>query len=131
MKYIDNTLNSKKNNFFLDKYLQKLHKNLNNILNDYNYIAKNDSNVANSFFYMNKSIMNINRQIQEIFYDFILNILVELNKDRIINPFPKNEQNVNTNISAEEKIFKKMIVDSLKYNLYFNDFKKVLKPLMK
>ena len=78
LKYIDNTLNSKKNNFFLDKYLQKLHKNLNNILKDYNYIAKNDSNVANSFFYMNKSIMNINRQIQEIFYDFILNILVEL-----------------------------------------------------
>ena len=71
--------------------------------------------------------MNINRQIQEIFYDFILNILVELNKDRIINPFPKNEQNVNTNISAEEKIFKKMIVDSLKYNLYFNDFKKGFK----
>ena len=71
--------------------------------------------------------MNINRQIQEIFYDFILNILVELNKDRIINPFPKNEQNVNTNISAEEKIFKKMIEDSLKYNLYFNDFKKGFK----
>ena len=127
LKYIDNTLNSKKNNFFLDKYLQKLHKNLNNILKDYNYIAKNDSNVANSFFYMNKSIMKINRQIQEIFYDFILNILVELNKDRIINPFPKNEQNVNTNISAEEKIFKKMIEDSLKYNLYFNDFKKGFK----
>jgi len=127
LKYIDNTLNSKKNNFFLDKYLQKLHKNLNNILKDYNYIAKNDSNVANSFFYMNKSIMNINRQIQEIFYDFILNILVELNKDRIINPFPKNEQNVNTNISAEEKIFKKIIEDSLKYNLYFNDFKKGFK----
>jgi len=127
LKYIDNTLYSKKNNFFLDKYLQKLHKNLNNILNDYNYIAKNDSNVANSFFYMNKSIMNINRQIQEIFYDFILNILVELNKDRIINPFPKNEQNVNTNISAEEKIFKKIIEDSLKYNLYFNDFKKGFK----
>jgi hypothetical protein len=127
LKYIDNTLNSKKNNFFLDKYLQKLHKNLNNILKDYNYIAKNDSNVANSFFYMNKSIMNINRQIQEIFYDFILNILVELNKERIINPFPKNEQNVNTNISAEEKIFKKMIEDSLKYNLYFNDFKKGFK----
>ena len=60
--------------------------------------------------------MNINRQIQEIFYDFILNILVELNKDRIINPFPKNEQNVNTNISAEEKIFKKIIEDSSKYN---------------
>ena len=126
LKYIDNTLNSKKNNFFLDKYLQKLHKNLNNILKDYNYIAKNDSNVANSFFYMNKSIMNINRQIQEIFYDFILNILVELNKDRIINPFPKNEH-VNTNISAEEKIFKKIIEDSLKYNLYFNDFKKGFK----
>ena len=36
LKYIDNTLNSKKNNFFLDKYLQKLHKNLNNILKDYN-----------------------------------------------------------------------------------------------
>ena len=28
LKYIDNTLNSKKNNFFLDKYLQKLHKNI-------------------------------------------------------------------------------------------------------
>ena len=130
LKFLKNVLNGKhypEKNFFLEKYTIKLQKNLNNILKEYNEIAINDSNIANSFFYMNKSIMKINRQIQEIFYDFILNILVELNKDRIINPFPKNEQNVNTNISAEEKIFKKIIEDSLKYNLYFNDFKKGFK----
>ena len=122
LKYLDNVLNSSRKYFFLDKHLLKLHKNLKDILKVYNNIAKNDSNIANLFFYMNKSIMKINRQIQEIFYDFILNILVELNKDIAKKNPSRNEENGNTRISEEETIFMKLITDSIKYNLYFESF---------
>ena len=127
LKFLKNVLNGKhypEKNFFLEKYTIKLQKNLNNILKEYNEIAINDSNIANSFFYMNKSIMKINRQIQEIFYDFILNILVELNKDYIINPPLKKakDKTIAPKISAEEQIFMKLMRDSIKYNLYFINF---------
>ena len=127
LKFINNVLNGShysRNPFFLEKYIIKLQKNLNNILSEYNEIAMNDSNVANSFLYMNKSIMKINRQIQEIFYDFILNILVELNKDYIINPPHKKAKDIiiDPRQSEEEKIFMKLIRDSVKYNLYFINF---------
>ena len=135
LKYLHNILNGSifsKKTLFLGEYILKLQKNLKNILKDYNTLAMNDSNVANSFFYMNKSIMNINRQIQEIFYDFILNILVELNKDRIsnskINPQPnapgdlKEEKKFDSRLTEEEIIFLKYLKASIKYGLYFNNF---------
>ena len=57
LKYINNILNRSmflKKSLFLEEYLLKLHKNLKNILKEYNEIASNDSNVAESFFYINK-----------------------------------------------------------------------------
>ena len=81
IKYINNVLSGSllfRKKFFIDKYILRLNENLKNVLKDYNELAKNDSNIAYSFFYMNKSIFKINRRIQEIFYDFVLNILVEL-----------------------------------------------------
>ena len=129
LKYINNILNRTmflKKSFFLEGYLLKLYKNLKNILKEYNEIASNDSNVAESFFYINKSIMNINRQIQEVFYDFVLNILVELNKDYSFDPSLKNpvihKIIDNPKLSEEEKIFLKFSRDTIKYNTYFNNF---------
>ena len=128
LKFINNVLNGghySKKAFFLEKYIIKLQKNLKNIIIDYNEIVMNDSNVANLFFYMNKSIMKINRQIQEIFYDFILNILVELNKDYIINPPSKKakDKKLAQKISIEETVFMELIKDnSIKYKLYFENF---------
>jgi len=54
---------------------------------------------------MNQSIFKINRRIQEIFYDFVLNILVELNKDYIINPPHKKAKDIiiDPRQSEEEK----------------------------
>ena len=129
LKYINNILNRSmflKKSLFLEEYLLKLHKNLKNILKEYNEIASNDSNVAESFFYINKSVMNINRQIQEAFYDFVLNILVELNKDYSFDPSLKNPvvRNIveNPKLSEEEKTFLKYSRDTIKYNTYFNNF---------
>ena len=129
LKYINNILNRSmflKKSLFLEEYLLKLHKNLKNILKEYNEIASNDSNVAESYFYINKSIMNINRQIQEAFYDFVLNILVELNKDYSFDPSLKNPvvKNIveNPKLSEEEKTFLKYSRDTIKYNTYFNNF---------
>ena len=129
LKYVGGILNSNlffKKSFFMEGYLLKLYKNLKIILKEYNDIASKDSDVANNFFYVNKSISNINRQIQEAFYDFILNILVELNKDFSFDPSLQNPviRKIidNPKLSEEEKIFLNYSRDTIKYNTYFNNF---------
>ena len=129
LKYINGILNRSmfmKKSVFLEEYLLKLHKNLKNIIKEYNDIASNDANVLESYFYINKSVMNINRQIQEVFYDFVLNILVELNKDYSFDPSLKNpvihKIIDNPRLIEEEKIFLKFSRDTIKYNTYFNNF---------
>ena len=127
LKYINNIFTRSiiiRRKFFIDKYILRLHENLKNVIKDYNETAKNDSNVAYSFFYMNQSIFKINRRIQEIFYDFVLNILVELNKDYIINESTKKEntKKIDEKISEEEKIFIKFTKNTVKYGLYFKHF---------
>ena len=129
LKYIGGILNRGlflKKSTFLDECLIKLHKKMKNILKEYNDKAENDSNIADSFFYINKSVMNINRQIQEAFYDFILNILVELNKDYILDPslqYPIiKKEVVNPKICDEEKIFLEYSRNTIKYNTYFENF---------
>ncbi|MBQ4209281.1 hypothetical protein II654_02540, partial [bacterium] len=127
LKYINNIFTRSiiiRRKFFIDKYILRLHENLKNVIKDYNETAKNDSNVAYSFFYMNQSIFKINRRIQEIFYDFVLNILVELNKDYIINESTKKEntKKIDEKISEEERIFIKFTKNTVKYGLYFKHF---------
>ena len=131
LKYINNVLSGSllfRKKFFIDKYILRLNENLKNVLKDYNELAKNDSNIAYSFFYMNKSIFIINRRIQEIFYDFVLNILVELNKDYVIINYSKPgkekeiEKKVDAKRTEEERIFIKFIKASVKNGLYFKNF---------
>lgn len=129
LKYITGICNRNyflKKSIFLEEYILKLHKNLKNILKEYENIALNDSNVNDMFFYMNKSTVSINRKIQEEFYDFVLNVLVELNKDYSFDSSLKNPvvQKVidNPRLTEEEKIFLRYSRETIKYNTYFNNF---------
>ena len=74
---------------------------------------------------MNESIKQINRKIQEAFYDFVLNILVELNNDFKLNMKSENKNNEKNNaqkISEKEKLFIEYTKNAVKYGLYFQNF---------
>ena len=129
LKYINAVLNRQlifKKSVFLEECLHKLHKKLKAVLKEYNDLAQNDSNVAESFFYVNSKVIDINRQIQEIFYDFILNILVELNKDYVLDPTLKSpiikSKVENPKLLEEEKIFLFYSRNTIKYGTYFQNF---------
>ena len=135
LKYINNVLSrglNFKKSFFLEEYLIKLYKKLKNIIKEYNEIAQNDANIAESYFYVNKSVGKINLEIQEAFYDFVLNMIVELNKDFILDPkleYPiTKKQNLdNPKLLEEEKIFLEYSRRTIKYQTYFEIFLKEFK----
>ena len=125
LKYINNILNHKKINgsFFLLDILLSLKKKLKNIFKEY-CNQKHEKN--DTFFNVDAGIIQINRKIQEVFYDFILNILVILNKDFELDPTLKEtiiKRNYNNpKFSEEEKLFLKFIRNTIKYNTYFDLF---------
>ena len=127
IKYINNILNHKKidKSFFFDEILITLKKKLKAILKDYNTLKVNPTN---SFFCINNDIIQINRRIQEVFYDFILNILVILYKDFEIDPTLDtpmiNRNYIDVKFSEEEKFFLKSCRATVKYNTYFDLFLK-------
>ena len=123
LKYVENILNGKKvNSYFLHKYLISLKEKLTKIKKDYDKKVKN---AEGSFLYVNSTIIDINKQIQEAFYDFILNILIILYKDYQLdskcNEITKNPYK-NSDISEEENIFLKNYRNTIKYNTYFDLF---------
>ena len=88
---------------------------------------------------MSKEIMDTNRKIQEIFYDFNLNILMIFYQDNTLNSsFDKIKKDdveesyrkinklrkldENTEILAEEKVFCQSFRSSIKYKIYFENF---------
>ena len=123
LKYISNILKGKKvRSYFLNDYLSTLKEKLNRIRSDY---EKRGRNKTNSFFYIDKTIIEINEQMQEAFYDFILNILIQLNKDyKLDSNCTKIFKNVikNPEFSEEENIFLKYYRNAIKYNTYFELF---------
>ena len=128
LNYINNLLSGgihSKKSYFLGKYLTNFHKNLKSILKEYNEYAQNDLYIKNDYFCMNESIKQINRKIQEAFYDFVLNILVELNNDFKLNMKSENKNNEKNNaqkISEKEKLFIEYTKNAVKYGLYFQNF---------
>ena len=127
LKYIDKILNKKvSKSYFLQKDLLKLFGNLKAISEDYFDKTKDEVSKFDKYFNMNKEINGRNKIIQELFYDFIINNLIILNKDFIFDPtleFPvKKKLFSNSNLSDEEKIFLKYARDSIKYNTYFDLF---------
>ena len=121
---LSGSINPKKS-YFLGKILTNFHKNLKSILKQYNEEAQNDSDIRNDFFYVNNFIRTINRQIQESFYDFILDILVELNNDFKLNIKSENKNDENNKVpklSEKEKLFIKHSKNTVKYSIYFQNF---------
>ena len=122
LEYLNNILNNKKVvSIFLAKYLSSLKDKLVALKKEYD--GKYTKNVP--FLYVDKNILEINRKIQELFYDFILNILTVLYKDfkyEVSSSSIKKKKFKNNKFSDEENIFLKFIRGSIKYNTYFELF---------
>ena len=122
LEYINDILNNKKvTSVFLARYVTSLKDKLSALKKDYD--SKYTKNVP--FFYVDKKVHEINRKIQELFYDFILNILSILYKDfkyEVSSSTIKTKKFINTKFSNEENIFLKFIRGSIKYNTYFELF---------
>ena len=126
LEYINNILNNKKNveSFFLENSINILKAKIQSIKNIYNQKAKYQSN---SYFFTNEKIIEINKLIQESFYDFILYVLSISNNDYHID---KNCLSLETrtknkhldNLSEGEKIFLKYFKITDKYKYYYNNF---------
>ena len=122
LEYINLILNNKSvKSCFLAEPLILLKDKLVNVKKEYD--SKFTKNIP--FLFVDKNIFKINRKIQEIFYDFILNILGVLYKDfkydystiSIKKDLYKSEE-----FSQEEKTFLKLIRFSVKYNTYLDLF---------
>ena len=123
LKYIENILNGRKvYSNFLCNCLSSLKDKLVKVKKEYDKKVKN---ATDSFLYVNKIIIDINRQIQEAFYDFVLNILIVIYKDYKLDPsckeIIKSVYN-NSERTEEENIFLKNYRNTIKYNTYFDLF---------
>ena len=123
LKYIHNILEGRKTkSYFLKDYLITLYGKLKKINNEY---TKKGAKYPNSFFYIDKDIIETNKKIQEAFYEFVLNILMLLNKDFKLdsnNIKIVNKEYNNPNFSEEENIFLKYYRNAIKYITYFENF---------
>lgn len=127
LKYINNILNQKKisKSYFLNDILLKLKNDLKDLKTEY---EKNTSKekASNSFFHIDKTINEMNRKIQGIFYNFLINTLIILNKDLELDPtsnYPVNIKSYTSkNLSDEENIFLQKTRETVKYNTYFDLF---------
>ena len=127
---------------FLKTFITKLKKNLESTINKGQENNSSASKVKTvKFFKMSKSIYDTNKKIQEIFYDFCLNILTIFYQDNSLeNSFDKvrkvefslEEQNkrinnlklndTNIDITLEEKYFMDFFRGAIKYKIYFENF---------
>ena len=129
LEYINNILNNKKHikSTFLLKLLPLLKNKLEQTMNKY---KKKTKHFSIDVFVINDIINSSNIEIQEAFYDFILNIIIILNKDYQINEacslIEKKEIRKNSNLSEEDYLIKK-ITESDKYNIYYHNFIKGFK----
>ena len=113
-----------KSNFLNNFYFEKMEKQLNEIKKDWYNASK-----AGSYFYMNKGINEINKKVQTIFYDFILDALLEMyNKyqmDESNFEIKKINKNNGDNSQDEgEKIFFELLRKTDKFTYYFNNYVK-------
>ena len=127
IKYIHNLLTHKESrSFFLGESLIYLKRALKRIKQVYD--SKVCKKELDSFFYVDKIVMEINRLIQEAFYDFILTFLIFLKNDYLYDYSSfsiiknKNNQNYNEKFTEEENIFLKYFRFTIKYSTYFDNF---------
>ena len=130
LKYINDILNKKKvKSYFLSDCLLSLKRKLKNIKKEYD-----DQIESDSFFFINENIVKINRKIQEVFYDFILNILVMMKKEYEYDlsslEIRRNDDIIkHLDLSDEERIFLKYCGYSVKHGTYFDNFVKDFKAI--
>ena len=143
--YIQNIIREKdkiQENSFLKPSILRLKKNLDFILTknpgniDY---TPNPKNKYVNFFKMSPSIMENNKKIQEIFYDFSLNILMIFFQDNCLNSsFDKIKRDEpdesirklnklrgsgeDTKFTKEDNLFLYFFRNSIKYKIYFENF---------
>ena len=130
---------SKVESAFVKKNVIKLKKSLEAILTKNPEFSFSPKNKYVDFFKHNTNIMNNNKKIQELFYNFNLSILMVLFQDYSLNnnfdSIQKDELAIANkkimklldpkeivDITKEEKIFLKMYRNSSKYGLYFENF---------
>ena len=123
LNYIDKILNNKNvESYFLSNSIISLKKNLENLKK---YEHTFTDNKSDSFFHINDNINQNNKKIQNIFYEFNLEIISILYKDmqfNISSSFITKENNINLPFSNEEKVFLKLIKRTIKYMTYFDHF---------
>ena len=124
LDYVNNILNGKKvRSSFLSLYLSTLMHKLEEIKMEY---EKKYKNKKGSYFYVDENIKKINRNVQEIFYDFILDMLMEMNKDYMLDEqsssIIENRNNKYSKLSEEENIFLNYHKKTVKYYFYYNSF---------
>ena len=141
-QYIQNIIKEKNvESSFLKPFIIKLKKGLETILLKEQDPHSNPKVKTINFFKMSKPIYTTNRKIQEIFYEFCLNILMIFYQDNtLITSFDKikrvecnlEEQNrkinflkindTNIDMSVEEKYFLEFFRGTIKYKIYFENF---------
>ena len=147
LEYIKNIIKDKDKNiesFFLKPFIDRLKKALDSYI-----FKKQDSkkiefntNIKNkyvNFFNSSKEIIEKNKKIQEIFYDFILNIIMlfyldnSLNSsfDKIVKDKPEDSKkrlyklrniDKDKDMNENEEFFCEQFRNSVKYNTYFVNF---------
>ena len=141
--YIQNILRERNvTSSFLKCFIVKLKKNLENIINKEEEQVPINNRVFKGFFRKINLKNETNKLIQEVFYDFCLNILMIFYQDNTIDisfeKIIKNELNIkeinkiikdlninddiNVNMTDEEKAFCDFFRMSVKYTIYFETF---------
>ena len=138
--YIQNIIKEKNvESYFLKNFVVKLKKGLESILSK--ELEHNQKTKTFNIYKTSKNINLTNKKIQEIFYDFNLNIMMMFYLDySLVNSFDKiknadysfdkhfqklNKLNLNdseTNMSIEEQNFMDFFRSNIKYKIYFENF---------
>ena len=138
--YIQNIIKEKNvESYFLKNFVVKLKKGLESILSK--ELEHNQKTKTFNIYKTSKNINLTNKKIQEIFYDFNLNIMMMFYLDySLVNSFDKiknadysfdkhfqklNKLNLNdseTNMNIEEQNFMDFFRSNIKYKIYFENF---------
>ena len=139
--YIQNIIKEKNvESYFLRNSIMKLKKDLDIILSKDLEHSSNQKIKTSNIFKTSKSINLINKRIQEIFYEFNLNILMIFYPDNtLVNSFDKIKRedfsferqmkklnqlklSDNSTMSVEEQNFLEFFRGTIKYKIYFENF---------
>ena len=140
--YVQNIIKEKNvDSYFLKNFIIKLKKDLENVLSkDLDYISNQKTKTFN-FYKTSKSINSTNQKIQEIFYNFNLNILMIFYPDNsLVNSLDKIKKEEysfdkqmkklndlklndgNVSMTTEEQNFIEFFRGTIKYKIYFENF---------